>query len=163
LDLGFRTFFLPHGAQLFVSNENERIGPYTDADNPRRGVFFTPLVHGDHALLEVLLPRAAKPFLKLELGTLHAGYRDVLAPKSFLSPNRGSGACNIDTICPSGDGWRNEIAAEAILIIDGGFCSGQLVNNTRGDRRPLLTTANHCLATQGDADSLVVYWKYESP
>ncbi len=167
LDFGFRSLFLPPGAQLFIGNATQQLGPYSDADNPRSGQFWTPLLYGDHALIEVLLPQTMKPFLKLDLGTVHVGYRDIFArhaqPKSFLNPSAGSGSCNVDTICPQGDLWRSEINAEAILVMNGGFCSGQLLNDTRGDHAPLLSTANHCITDQSDASSLVVYWKYASP
>lgn len=163
LDFGFRRFFLPPGAQLFIHNDNQTLGPYSDTDNPRSHVFWTPLIYGDNAQIEVLLPQAMKPFLELDLGTVHTGYRDIFRPKSFFNADIGSGACNVDTICPQGDLWRREINAEAVLVSGGMFCSGQLVNNTRGDRAALLTTAHHCYSTAEDASGLVVYWKYESP
>lgn len=167
LDFGFDNFFLPPGAQLFVSNASHQRGPYTDADNPRSGHFWTPILSGDHALIEVLLAQNMREYLRLQLTAVHAGYRDIFAPasraKSYFDPSTGSGACNLDTICTQGDSWRNEIKAEAVLASAGEFCSGQLLNDTRGDNAPLMSTANHCMSTQSDADSLIVYWKYESP
>jgi len=167
LDFGFRQLWLPPGAALYVSNAQARLGPYTDADNTRSGEFWTPLLRGEDALLEVELPRALKPYLKLDLGTVHVGFRDVFADassaKSFYDPNQGSGSCNIDTICPDGDPWRKEINAEAILVFNGGFCSGQLMEDATHDHTPYLSTANHCISTPSDAAGLVVYWKYESP
>jgi hypothetical protein len=163
LDFGFRRFFLPPGAQLFIHNGSQVLGPYSESDNPRAGEFWTPLINGERAQIEVLLPQAMKRFLELDLGTLHAGYRDIFAAKSFHDPNVGSGACNLDTICPQGDSWRSEINAEAVLVSNGTFCSGQLVNNTRGDHAALLTTAHHCYSTASDGNGLVLYWKYESP
>jgi hypothetical protein len=167
LDFGFRRLFLPQGAQLFLSNASRQLGAYTDADNARSGEFWTPLLYGDNAIIEVLLPQKMKPFLQIDLGTVHVGYRDIFAPalvpKSFFDPGVGSGSCNVDTICPQGDPWRSEINAEAVAVLNGGFCSGQLVNDARNDHIPYFSTANHCIATQADATSLVVYWKYESP
>jgi len=166
LDFGFRALFLPPGAQLFIGNAEQQLGPYDDRDNPGNDAFWTPLLYGDDALIEVLLPQAMKPWLKVDLGTVHVGYRDIFAParpKSFFDPDLGSGACNVDTICAQGDPWRSEINAEAILVYNGGFCSGQLMNDARGDRVPYLSTANHCISDQSDASSLIVYWKYESP
>jgi hypothetical protein len=167
LDFGFRKMFLPPGAQLFVSNANRQLGPWSDADNSRSGEFWTPLLYGDDALIEVLLPQRMKQWLEIDLRTVHVGFRDVFAPssraKSFFDPGEGSGSCNLDTICPQGDPWRSEINAEAILVYNGGFCSGQLLADTRNDHTPYLSTANHCIDKQSDATSLIVYWKYESP
>jgi len=47
-----------------------RLGPYDDSENSRSGQFWTPLLYGDHALIEVLLPQKMKPFLQLDLGTV---------------------------------------------------------------------------------------------
>jgi hypothetical protein len=167
LDFGFRRFFLPRGAQLFLSNGTQSLGPYSDADNPRSGQFWTPLLYGDTALIEVLLPQKMKAFLDIDLATVHVGYRDIFSPdstqKSFFSPDQGSGSCNVDTICPQADPWRSEINAEAVAVLNGGFCSGQLLNDVRNDHVPYFSTANHCLASASDAAAMVVYWKYESP
>jgi len=163
LDFVFGRFFLPPGAQLFIRGDGETLGPYADADNTRSHRFATPLVRGENAQIEVLLPQSMKPFLELELEAAYAGYRDIFAAKSIANPGTGSGACNIDTACSQGDPWRSEINAEAVLVSTGTYCSGQLVNNTRGDRAELLSTAHHCYATQQAGDRLVVYWKYESP
>ena len=78
---------------------------------------------------------------------------------------KSHGACNIDTACPLGDAWRNEIRSVARLQIGGGLlCSGQLVNNLRQDDRRLLLTANHCdIGTIGSpASSVVFYWNYQA-
>lgn len=163
LAFAFDRFFLPPGAQMYVRNETQMLGPYTDADNPPSRRFATPLIRGDHATIEVLLPQSMKSFLELELASVHAGYRDILAPASVRNPGTGSGACNVDTICPQGDAWRREINAASVLVSGVVYCSGQLVNNTRADQTPLLATAAHCFGTQTAASNLVVYWKYESP
>lgn len=163
LAFGFRRFFLPPGAQMVVRGETRTLGPFTDADNPGSHVFATPLIGGDHATIEVLVPTAMKAYLDLELDAVHAGYRDILSPDSLRNPGLGSAACNVDTICPQGDAWRREINAVAVLAFGDEYCSGQLVNNTRGDRAPLLATAAHCVATPWAAANLIVYWKYESP
>ncbi len=163
LDFSFRRFFLPPGAQLFIRNGRQMLGPYTDADNARSRQFSTPLIQGDNAQIEVLLPQAMKRFLELDLATIHAGYRDVLAPTGISNPQLGSGTCNVDTLCPQADLWRREVNAAAVLLFNGNVCSGELVNNTRSDHAPLLLTAKHCIDSQDSASALVVYWKYESP
>ena len=70
-----------------------------------------------------------------------------------------SGGCNIDSECPQGDLWRDQIKAAGKTIAGGGLCSGTLVANTTGDRRPLFLTANHC----GFSNAVVVYWRFERP
>lgn len=164
LDLVFSRFFLPHGAELwFGDGEGKQVhGPYTDAHNPVSGGLALPMVLGERALLELVVPAEARAQVRLELAGITRGYRDPAG--AALK----SGSCNIDTICPQGDDWREQIRGVVSYTFtrdngDGSACTGQLVNNTAGDRAPLLLTANHCVDSAAEASSLVVYWRYESP
>ena len=42
-------------------------------------------------------------------------------------PGRGSGSCNLDTICSQGDPWRHEINAEAVVVTKRGKPVAQVV------------------------------------
>lgn len=162
VDLGFSRFSLPQGAKLWLANRDGSIvkGPWTDADNTRHGEFWTPIIEGSVARLELLVPTALKTHVVLELGTVHQAYRNIFTGSSPLAK---AGTCNIDSICAEGNTIREPIRAQAQMTFSGSVCSGQLVNTVRGDRRRLFTTANHCISTQGSATSLVLYWRYESP
>lgn len=164
IDLGFTRFFLPHGAALYVSNADRSMvrGPYTDADNEVHGQLWTPLVTGERAEIELVVPADLRHAVQLELTRVNAGYRE------FWKSNAGlkSGSCNVDVVCPEGDPWREQIRAVGTYGISAGgngiLCTGQLVNNTRGDRAPLFLTANHCRVTPGNAASTVVYWNFQN-
>lgn len=164
LDLGFSRFRLPHGAQLWFSDTEHKVvrGPYTDADNPRDGQLWLPMVPGERALLEVIVPAEQRAFLSLQLARVNQGYRGMVGV-----PGAKSGTCNVDTICTQGDAWREQIRSVGRYTFNSGgssfLCTGQLVNKTTGDADPLFLTANHCLSTQAEAATLVVYWKYENP
>jgi hypothetical protein len=162
VDLGFSRFSLPHGAKLWLANGDGTTvkGPWTDADNTRHGEFWTPIVEGARVRVELEVPTALKAHVVLELGTVHQAYREIWSGSSPLSK---AGTCNVDAICPEGNPIRDPIRAQARMTFSGSLCSGQLVNTTRGDRRRLFTTANHCISTQSAANSLVLYWRYESP
>ena len=43
------------------------------------------------------------------------------------------------------------------------LCTGQLVNNTANDNKPLFLTAQHCIEAEQEAPSVVAYWNYQSP
>lgn len=162
MDLGFKHFFLPQQAELFIANADKTVvyGPFTDADNPKTKEFWTPAVPGDLIRLELLLPTRLKNFARLELAMAHAGFRDIW---TGLHPQEKSGSCNVDAICPQGDAIRDPIRAVARYTVSGSLCTGQLLNNTRGDHRRLFSTAHHCFSSQEDAGSVVLYWRYESP
>ena len=162
VDLGFGRFFLPHGAQLYVTNPDRSMvrGPYTDADNPANGRFWAPLVAGETAILEVVVPESAKRFVELELEAVVYGYRDI---HTLESPYAKSGSCNVDVACPQADNFRDQVNAVIRYTYSGSVCTGQLMNNTTGDRRRIVSSANHCLDSQTEADTVVAYWKYENP
>ena len=166
LDFGFSELRLPAGAELWLVSKltGETRGPYTDADNPPRGQpFFTPYVVGDTAVLELVLPAHKRPFVTLRLDGATRAYRDVLQPWAVEK----SGSCNVDVACPESAGWEDQINSVGQYTFSSGsgsfVCTGQLVNNTSGDRAPIFSTANHCMSTQAVVDSMVVYWQYESP
>lgn len=162
IDLKLSKMFLPQGAELYLASADGRTirGPYTDADNTSFGAFYTPLVPGADAVLEVSVPTALKPALELELATVYHGYRDVLADAAFGAKSL---SCEIDVACPEGDAYRSQSRAVARYLFEGFGCSGQLLNNGAGDNRRLFHTANHCVSTPGEAHAMVLYWKYESP
>ena len=116
IDLGFSRLRLPSGAELRLVEvaTGEVLGPFTDADNPKQGAFWTPIAQGDRVRIELTLPADKRAFLWLELATVNRGYQD---PRSALQK---SGSCNVDVVCPAGDAWRDEIRSAA-LITYGGF------------------------------------------
>lgn len=162
LDFGFERMFLPRGAELYVASLDGKtvLGPYTEADNTRAGSFYTPYVEGEVALIEAVMPADARAHFVLELGTVHSGYRDLF---TVADPFAKSLSCNIDTACPDADPYRDQVRATALITFSGSACTAQLLNNTAGIARRLLSTANHCISTQSQASSVVAYWRYESP
>lgn len=164
VDVGFARFRLPHGAELWFSDAERKVvhGPYTDADNPRAGGLSLPMVPGDQARLELVVSAEQRDFVTLELARVSQGYRGLDGDAS-----NKSGTCNLDTICNEGNAWRDQIRSVGRYTFSSGgssfLCTGQLVNRSSGDGDPLFLTANHCMSTQAEAATLVVYWKYENP
>ena len=159
LSVAFERARLPPGAEVWLHAANGRhdlARPLTPGD-ARSGRLFTPVVQGDDLVLTVALPAgAATPVLQLT--RIHVGFRDVGEVRLM------QGSCNIDTVCPEGDAWREEIATVAVYGMGGEFwCTGFMLNNTSEDQTPLFGTANHCGLRSSNADSLVVYWNYDSP
>jgi lysyl endopeptidase len=163
IDLGFSKFRLPHGAELRVRNPKtgEQQGPFTDADNPPGGEFWTPILRGDMAELELLVPAGKRAFLQLTLDTVHHGYKDLVG--SLAGPK--SGSCNVDVVCPEGDNWRDEIRSAAVVAYnasgtrEGNGCSGQFVNSTAPTAGPLFLSAGHCGI---EAASARVYFNFQN-
>lgn len=160
LNLALSPFFLPHGAELHFLDEQKTTvwGPWTDQNNPRGDTFWTPVVPGETAWLEITVPKAMQPFVKLGLKSVQHGFID---PADALLK---SGSCNVDVACPEGDNWRDEIKAASMFTLGGeDTCSGTLINNAREDKKLYFLTANHCGLDSSNAGSTVFYWEYESP
>ena len=168
LDFGFTRYRLPHGAQLWISTgpKGATQGPYTDVHNQRSGQLWTAMVPGESALIELVVPAAMREFVDLKLGYVNHGYRDA-----FEREIDKSGSCNVDSICPQGDAFRDQIRSVGAYSFSAGSgqapnsfsCTGTLMNRTSGDRDPLFLTAHHCLSTAAQAATVVVYWNYASP
>lgn len=162
LEFGFSDFRLPYGATLTISSvDGKHILPVlSDSDNPLGQRLHTPMLASSRAVLELALPAGARERTSLVLDSVTYGYRSP-----FEVVRAKSGSCNIDSICPEGDAWRKQIASVAMYTVNGFACSGSLV--ATGDReadlaQPRFATAYHCLSTQAEADTVVLYWGYES-
>ncbi|MCD9005551.1 pre-peptidase C-terminal domain-containing protein [Luteimonas sp. XNQY3] len=174
LNFGFSEFHLPDGARLLIYPEGldknanpEAIRVFTAADNKATGSLWTPIVPGDNAVIEVVVPKAQVGDLKLRLSSVNHDYIGFgrLARDGALAQTKGvSGSCNVDVVCPDGDGFRDEIPSVGAYSRFGTFyCSGSLVNNTAGDQKMYFLTAHHCgMGTADAAASIVVYWNYQN-
>ncbi len=174
LNFGFTEYRMPAGGRLLVYPASQTAGANPDnirsfgaADNESHGQLWTPIVDGDEAVIEVVVPKAERAALRLRLtqvGHDYAGFRRLASGQSSLVGTLGtSGSCNVDVACPEGDGWRDQIRSVAAIATGGSlFCTGSLMNNTANDRKMYFLTANHCGITSANAASLVTYWNYQN-
>src|SRR5262249_54387120 len=166
LGFGFARMFLPPGAELYLVRASGTVayGPYTAADNTSFGGFWTPVVPGDAVTLELVVPAALKRHLVLDLTTVNHVYRDLLHPDAVFAK---SASCEIDVACPEGDAYRDPIRAVARYTFQQDtralLCTGQLLNNLGGERKRYFHTADHCIRNEAEANSMVLYWNYQSP
>jgi hypothetical protein len=161
LNAGFERFRLPKGGRLVIhpAGGAELAREFTERDNLPHGELWTPVILGDAMILELTLPAESRHDYELDLAHIGKGYR-------FFGEDRTdkAGWCNIDVICPEGDGWREEIRSSAVYTRGGTWtCSGAMINNTAQDGTPYFLTAHHCGVTGSNANSVVVYWNFESP
>ncbi len=140
LAVTFSQFQVPEGAALWTYDPSAANinGPYSGLVAGDR---WTPSVPGDELIVELHVPSANRAQTSTVIGTVHHGFRGL-----DRLPTKDNGTCNIDTICSEGNPWRDQIRSVARMEFGNFTCSGQLVNNTNGDSRPLFLTANHCFA-----------------
>ena len=181
LRVHFKNVDLPDSAALFVYNEvGEVFGPYTDRGPNGTGEFWSNTVTGEQIFVQLRILEArnlknasAKGF---EIGgVVHLGLR-FLIPK-FLRPTASEKAfcsfnapCVEDGSCFNSGDWgainsvRNGVAHIQFVSGGGSFiCSGGLLNDTDSTTQvPLFLTANHCISTSSEANSLEAYWRFRT-
>jgi len=160
ISLGFTRFHLPDGAhlQIFGQGGKHVVRPFTARDNHPQRELWTPVVPGDELVIELVATADARNQVELELGSINYGYRGFFEPAA-----ERSGSCNVDVVCPEGEGWEDQIASVAVISTGGGtFCTGFMVNNAENDDTPFFMTAAHCGINSSNAASLVAYWNFEN-
>ena len=182
LGFGLRNVFLPPGAELSFYDWTGDLakGPYNDESNKLHKELWTGPIIGDTTTIELKVSEKYKKYVSLSLENISQGYRSIwddvdLIPKlgqqkfwtnSETEYNVKSGSCNVDVICDDGDGWRDQIRAVARYTItktDGTFlCTGQMLNNTANDGKPMFLTANHCGFDSSNDSTINIWWNYES-
>lgn len=164
LNLHFSQFSLPEGASLMLYDPTGAAiaGPYTKDSQTSDGQLWTSVVNGETVIAEVRTPASVKDQVKLQVGEVNHGYRNLA--ESGVGQFGKSGSCEINVICPQGSPYQsNQARALALITISGQYlCSGQLINNVRKDNTPYFLTAYHCGVTSSTASSVVFYWNYQS-
>jgi lysyl endopeptidase len=172
LNFGFSKYHMPEGGYLLIYPAKQTrksdvlvLNEYTAADNKGHGELWTAVTPGSEAVLEVVVPRHKVGELDLRLAKVNHDYVGFLnlAQNEKIGGDT-SGSCNIDVVCPAGDGWRDQIRGVGAYTRAGvDYCSGSLINNTANDRRMYFLTAHHCsMNTPSDTASIVVYWNFEN-
>lgn len=165
LSVGFTRFQIPEGASLYLHGPGETAvrGPYTAAD-ATMGQLWTPLIRGEHVIVELEVPAGRRSGTDVEIGKVVYGYRSL--PSRGGSFRSKSGTCNLDVACEEADPWRQQIRSVGGYTFgnedDHLVCTGALVNNTAENRKPLFLTAEHCVSTPEHAASMVFYWNFQT-
>ncbi|MFH1278509.1 MAG: FlgD immunoglobulin-like domain containing protein [Candidatus Eisenbacteria bacterium] len=163
LNVGFTTFRLPEGAtfHFFAPDGSTVWGPYT-AENAVEGEFWSPILRGDEAVLELFVPANASFEAELFLASVNHDYRGFA---KTAAQKLMQGYCNNDVICPVGDPWRDDIRSEGVYTVSGSwYCSGQMLNTAIAENPPpYFLTAYHCGVTTSNDQTVRIYWNFESP
>lgn len=164
LDFHFSRLVLPEGASLILRGEGEdNLRKITAEALSGSEGFWAPYIAGEKVRIELHVPTALRSQARVELASVTHGYRGLF---ESAEPAQKSGSCNVDTACPAGTGWADQIDSVGHYTFSQGgssyVCTGSLVANTAGTTVPYFLTANHCVSTGTVASSLVVYWNYQS-
>jgi len=156
----FKGMSLPDGARVFVyslANPDEYYGPYEGRGLSDDGTFWTPPMKGDGVVIEYFVPKGAENFQSspFKISEVAHVYTDPMALKL--------GGCHNDVTSPWIDTAKAVGRLEIVVPGGVGLCTGTLLNdNDLSSDIPYVLTANHCLSTQSQAQSLRVYWNYNT-
>jgi hypothetical protein len=143
------------GVWVYSEDHSQVFGPYTGTGIDKTGDFWSHTVFADTVVVEYLADQPAQtvPFSITRIAHLMA----VEQPMS-------AGTCELDVMCYSP--WGGIASGVGMYIFETGgaaySCSGALVNNSNNDSKPYFLTANHCISTEGMAQTVEVFWKHQT-
>ena len=99
LNFGFSDYKMPAGATLYVWSEIDGYfrGPFGANDNRVHQQLWTPVIPGENAVIELLIPENVKFEPQFRLTHVGRGYLDMFHLSTVAEIN--SGSCNNDVIC----------------------------------------------------------------
>jgi hypothetical protein len=139
-------------------------GPYFADRADEDGRWWTPTIDGDTIGIELIVsePEPGQPLPAI------SSVAYIYSGDNCAQCSTGPGTpLTCHNCIPCFASWQNADgrAVGAISFIAGGgcfTCSGALLNRGAGDFSPLFMTANHCISTQAQANTLEVRWLYEA-
>lgn len=159
-------------------------GPLDASHIAAAPLFWSPLLDGDSAVVELALPQGvpmAGATISLPMLSHLAIGSAALKQADPLGNIGASGPCEIDVACigpPLQQQAATAIDATArILLVDQGssyLCTGTLLNDSASSSTPYLYTANHCIdnddndaaASRGDpaavAQTFETFWRFQT-
>jgi len=155
-------FHLPDGADLFIYNidNNTITGAYGAENNNSNGLHLTA-VPGNYAILELYIPEKELFNVQFSISGIIHDFKGIVNLLSNKAQN-----CEVNVICDkSEDIQMVKNAVCKYTYVEYGmayYCSGTLVNNTLYNGQPYMLTANHCISSDIEAQSMVVYFNYET-
>lgn len=145
----FSQFDIPTGGEVYVYSPDfqQIIGKFDARSVLLDGSFYTQDILGDEMILEYYEPADVAYNGTIAISGIDHTYRGHgKVAKGYHGDAIGD--CHINTICPEGDNWRDQINSVVMIKLTANnetfMCSGAMINNTRQDNTPYVFTADHC-------------------
>ncbi len=169
--LGVRVHFTNFGVGngevwVYSPNAKQVRGPYTAKGIFGDGDFWSDVVVSNAAVVEYI-PATGDRVVPFALSAVeHLGSDGQTSFTGMVKAHAQMPQCYSPN-ASSYSAWSSQASAVGLMLfvsIDGlsYFCTGNLVNDLASSGRPLFLTANHCISTEAEAKSLIVYWNYDS-
>jgi hypothetical protein len=157
----FRNFALADGEEVYVygtAPESIVFGPFTDKGPWGSGEFWSGTVDGDTIVIE-FYKRTSESGRGFEIFEVSHVLAELDWRLRFNEPEVLD--CEVDASC---NPVNENNAVGRILYNDNGLavCTGTLLNDSAYDQTPYFLTANHCVKSQAVAQTVEVYWFYQT-
>lgn len=160
ISLQFNKFKLSQNSLLSIYSDHELTDSITSNENNDQNIWATRVYQGNKVTIVLKLPTKQKKDVMLNVNRVYFGFQKV-GQEYFGSPD-ASGSCNINVLCPDGNGWQNERNSVALINANGGYGTGFLVMNTCNTNTPYFLTANHVYEKAGSPSTWVFQFQFWS-
>jgi hypothetical protein len=154
----FANFDLREGDEVYVygsSPDSHVAGPFSLKGPAGTGEFWSESLFTDTVIIEHLVKGEERGFQIPEIAHI---FQDPM--KARLSPE--DLPCELDASC-SDDPVKNSVGRYDFVTEGGLFlCTGTLINDQANDEAPYFLTANHCINTEPEAQTVEVFWFYQT-
>ncbi|HEX6635692.1 MAG TPA: hypothetical protein VF038_17125, partial [Usitatibacter sp.] len=147
-------------------------GPFTALDLAKGRGFWSPVLEGETAVVEVRVADAAlAQRLSLRIARVSHLFASPADPDVEKAAKSGSGACEVDIACRSGSDAALAQAGRSVARMTFSesassgnqfLCTGTLLNPVAATPIAYFYSANHCISTQESADTLTTHWFYDA-
>ena len=165
INLLFRNFKIPAGAELYIYNSEKDLiyGAFTSLNNKPYEQLAVADFPSNNCTVEYYEPDDVAFQGKVIIGSIGKAYRDVIG---FLNGSSNlQFTSDVDVNCPVGDEYQLEKHSICRMTFKEGtsnvLCTGALINNTKFNGIPYFLTANHCISSDTVAQTMVTYFNYE--
>lgn len=143
---------------VYGNAENSHVaGPYSGQGPFKNGSIWTDTINGDTAIIEYYFKGREHPFQVTELSHVFASRKQAAITTAVKD-------CELDERCYN-DNEKDAVGRIDFIAADGSgefVCSGTLLNDHPQDEAPFFLTANHCVGVQSEAESVEVWWFYQT-
>lgn len=130
--------------------------------------WWTPDLGSNEVTLEVELPPGtAVAALDISIPRLSHIFENLSLPQEdeITTKINEAAACHLDATCYDAYANQRDAVARMMFTSEGNsyLCTGTLLNDSSSSGTPYFLTANHCISSAAEADSLQTDWFYRTP
>lgn len=173
IDAFFNEFDLPKGVKLYFYNDNKRQidGYYDETAENEFGSFRSDFIQGDAINIELNIPSGTNlDDIKFNINQLGASYRGGIATQiakvygndgPTLDATQADDTCHVNANCFGyGTTYYEAKQSTAHIVMGNSVCTGNMINNTAEDCKPLFITASHCEGRSSFSDATFANWRF---